>query len=123
MSVIGEKITDYTGKVTSVTMTAGGAVINAEAEVGPFGTALYTETVGPAVDAAGETGPFSTQTQAFLPDGSTMSFTVTGTWRKSGQHKWELKGIGLAADGQCSFVVEEHDLATRSTTGTIYALD
>ena len=123
MSVIGEKVTDYAGKVTSTTITEAGAVVNVEAEVGPFGTVLYTATLGPAVDAAGEKGPFATRTQAFLPDGRTMSFSVAGTWRKSGHHKWELKGIGLAADGQRNFVVEELELATRSTKGTIYALD
>ena len=57
LSIIGEKQGELKGKVTSVTMTAGGAMVNVDAQVGPFGTVLYTETFGPAVDLAGEAGP------------------------------------------------------------------
>ena len=42
MRVIGEKIADYTGKVTTTTVTEAGVVLNVEADVGPFGTVLYT---------------------------------------------------------------------------------
>ena len=122
-SVIGEKITDYTGKVTTTTVAEAGVVPNVEADVGPFGTVHYTETFGPAGDAAGETGPVTLRGQCFLADGGTLPFTGAGTWRKSGHHQWRVKNINLAADGQRVFVVEEWDLATRSTQGTVYALD
>ena len=123
MRVIGEKIADYTGKVTTTTVTEAGVVPNVEADVGPFGTVLYTVTFGPAGDAAGETGPVTLRGHCFLADGGTLPFTGAGTWRKSGHHRWRVKTINLAADGQRVFVVEEWDLATRSTKGTVYALD
>ena len=59
MSVIGEKRGELKGKVTSVTMTAGGVVVNVDADVGPSGTVLYTEPFGLAVD----------RRQDFLPGG------------------------------------------------------
>ena len=52
-----------------------------------------------------------------------MSVSGGGTWRTIGVHKWELKVINLGSDGQRVLVVEELDLATRSTKGTAYALD
>ena len=72
MGAIGEKIADYTGQVTSVTLTETGTVLNAEGEAGPFGTYLYTATFGPAVDPAGETGSLTGRVQDFRPDGSVV---------------------------------------------------
>ena len=123
MSAIGAKISDYTGKVTSATVTEAGAVINAEGDAGSFGTYMYTVTFGPAVDTAGETGPLTGRVQGFRPDGSVVPQVVTGVWRKSGHHQWEVKAINMVADGNRFFFVEAWDLATRSLTGTIYALD
>ena len=123
MSAIGEKISDYTGKVTSVTLTEAGSIMNAEGEAGPFGTYLYTATFGPAGGPAGETGPLTGRVQDFRPDGSVVPQVVTGVWRKRGHRQWEVKAINMAADGKCLFFVEVWDLATRSISGTIYALD
>ena len=116
MGPIGEKVADYTGQVTSATITAEGSVMNAEAY-------MYTATFGPAVDAAGETGPLTGRVQDFRPDGSVVPQVVTGVWRKSGHHQREVKAINMATDGNCFFFVEVWDLATRSISGTIYALD
>ncbi len=61
--------------------------------------------------------------QIFGPEGEVRRFVSAGTWRKSGHHKWEIKHIPLAADGQRMFVVDDFDLVTRSTNGAVYALD
>ena len=103
MSVIGEKLGEISGKITSVTITEAGNAVNLEAEVGSVGTVLATLTFG--------------------PDGSSPSFTSGGTWRTSGHHKWEIKDISLDSEGQRMLVVDEFDLATRSHKGTIYSLD
>lgn len=122
MSVIGEKVTEFAGKITSVTMTETGAVVNAEVDAGPFGMVMYTVTFGQAVDAAGKTGPHTILGQGFPPDGSTLTFAGGGTWRNSGHHR-ELKHITLLSDGQRSFAVDNLDFAARTAAGTIYALD
>ena len=123
MSVIGKKLGEINGKITSVTITEAGNAVNLEAEVGSLGTVLGTVTFGPAVDAAGETGPITIHGQMLAPDGSSRSFTSGGTWRTSGHHKWEIKHIPLDSDGQRMFVVDEFDLATRTHKGTAYAMD
>ena len=123
MSVILEKTGAFTGKVTSVTMTDAGPVVNVELEGDSYGTILVTTTFGPAVDNAGEVGPVTERAQAFLPDGSTVNYTNAGTWKKVGDHRWDVRMINLASNGERALTVEEWDLATRSTKGTIYALD
>ena len=123
MSQIGKKLADYTGKVTSFTMSEAGGTANVEADAGDFGTILYTTTFGPPVDTAGDTEAVSVIGQRFLPDGSTLPVTGGGTWRKIGTHKFELKVINQSADGQRYFVIEVGGLATRSPKGTIYELD
>ena len=58
MSVLGEKLGEISGRITSVTMTAAGMVVTAEAgAMKEFVGAQATVTFGPAIDAAGETGP------------------------------------------------------------------
>ena len=123
MSVIGEKISEIMGKVTSTTVTEAGNSVNLEIEAGPFGLVSCTTTFGAPLDVASETGPISERGCCFLADGSFLPYTGVGTWRTSGHHKWEVKLINLAADGQRVFAVYELELATRSIKGTIYALD
>jgi len=124
MRAIGEKIADYTGEVTSATMTAAGSVLNAEGTSGAyFGRFGYTATFGPPVDVSGETGPLAGRVQDFRPDGSVVSQVVTGVWRTSGTHQWEVKAINVGADGGRFFFVETWDLPLGLLTGTIYALD
>ena len=37
MNVLGEKLTDFAGKITSVTATEAGLAVNVENKTGPFG--------------------------------------------------------------------------------------
>jgi len=119
MSAIGGKQAEISGKITSVTIRDTGSEVNVEANVGSFGTVAF----GPAVDAAGETGSVTVRGQALRPGGATVPFSGGGTWRKSGEHRREIKHISVDTEGQRIFVVDEFDLATRSNTGTVYALD
>lgn len=123
MSVIGEKVTETSGRITSVTMTEAGAVVNIDWDAGPLGTPVSTEMWGQAVDGAGKTGPVTAQGMMFGPDGSATPYTGSGTWHASGQHHWDVKWILLIRDGTRLFVDLEYDLATRSVKGTGYALD
>ena len=123
MSALGEKQAEISGKITSVTIRDTGSEVNVEANVGSFGMVFGTVAFGPAVDAAGETGPVTVRGQALRPGGATVPFNGGGTWRKSGEHRREIKHISIDAEGQRKFVVDDFDLATRSDTGTVYALD
>ena len=123
MSVIGEKLAEVRTKVTSMTVTEAGIMVNQEAEDDVLGTVVATATFGPAADAGGETGPVTERGQFFAPDGSSRTYTQAGTWRTVGQHKWETKQIGVDSAGSRTLAVEVWDLATRSTVAKIYSLD
>ena len=91
MNVLGEKLTDFAGKITSVTATEAGLVVNVEGETGSFGNVLYTVTLGPAVTPEQETGAHTIRGQAFSPDGGTLEFSGGGVWRSSGPNQRILK--------------------------------
>jgi hypothetical protein len=78
MYVLGGKLTDFAGKITSVTATEAGLVVNVENETGPFGNVLYTVTLGPAIVPEEETGAHTIRGQAFSPDGGTVEFSGGG---------------------------------------------
>ncbi len=123
MGVLGEKLTDFAGTITAVTVTEAGVMVNAEVEAGPFGNVLYTVTLGPAIDAEGETGAHTIRGQAFSPDGGTATFSGGGVWRSSGTNQRILKHITLLADGQRTFAVDNLDFVRHRASGTVYALD
>ena len=122
MSVIGEKLTEFAGTMTSVAMTETETVVNNAVDAGPFGTVLYTLTFGERVDAAGETGPHTIRGQCFSPDGTTLTFVGGGTWRNRGNHR-ELKHVTVLSDGQRTFAVENLDFNAQTASGTIYGLE
>ncbi len=123
MNVLGEKLTDFAGKITSVTATEAGLVVNVENETGPFGNVLYTVTLGPAVIPEEETGAHTIRGQAFSPDGGTLEFSGGGVWRSSGPNQRILKHITQLANGQRTFAVDNFDLVKNTASGTVYALD
>ena len=123
MNVLGEKLTDFAGKITSVTATEAGLVVNVENETGPFGNVLYTVTLGPAIVSEEETGAHTIRGQAFSPDGATVEFSGGGVWRSSGPNQRILKHITQLADGQRTFAVDNFDLVKNTAFGTVYALD
>ena len=123
MSVVGDKQSDITGKITSITIRESGSQVNLEADVGSFGIVFGTVNFNPSVDANKETGTVVVRGQALRPDGTNASFRCAGTWRKSGRSRWEIKHISIDDEGQRMFVVDEFDLENRSTTGVVYALD
>ncbi len=123
MNVLGEKLTDFAGKITSVTATEVGLVVNVENETGPFGNVLYTVTLGPAIAPEEETGAHTIRGQAFSPDGGTLEFSGGGVWRSSGPYQRILKHITQLANGQRTFAVDNFDLVKNTASGTVYALD
>ena len=121
MSVIGEKITDFTGTITSVTMQDGSTLVNFEEDT--FGTVLGTAIFRPGAGDAAEAGPFTVRATLFMSDGGVQSVKGEGTWRKVGSQQWEEKAILVGDDHQRLYVVDVFDFGTHSTKGTVYALD
>jgi hypothetical protein len=121
MSAIGEKQGEFTGTITSVTITETDAVVTFEEDT--LGLVLGTATFGRAIDPEGETGPFTVHAKVLLSEGGILSVRGTGAWRKTGPQQWEEKAILLGNGGERFFVVDEFDLAARTTKGVYYALD
>ena len=67
MSAIGEKQGEFTGTITSVTITETDAVVTFEEDT--LGLVLGTATFGCAIDPRGETGPFTVHAKALLAEG------------------------------------------------------
>ena len=123
MNVLGEKLTDFAGKITSVTATEAGVVVNVENETGPFGNVLYTVTLGPAIAPEEETGGTYDSRASILARGGTVEFSGGGVWRTSGPNQRILKHITQLANGQRTFAVDNFDLVKNTAFGTVYALD
>ena len=123
MNVLGEKLTDFAGKITSVTATEAGLVVNVENETGPFGNVLYTVTLGPAIAPEEETGGTYDSRASILARGGTVEFSGGGVWRTSGPNQRILKHITQLANGQRTFAVDNFDLVKNTAFGTVYALD
>ena len=89
-AVIGQKITDFAAKVTSVTYLENKSVINLQTfgDVGPYGTVGVTATFSRPVDGDGSTGPYSSQGISFRKDDSVERISSQGVWRSLGQHRW-----------------------------------
>ncbi len=123
MNIIGEKVTDFAGKITSVTATEAGLVVNVENESGSFGNVLYTVTFGPSIVAEEETGAHTIRGVAFAPEGGTVEFSGAGVWYSSGPNKRVLKHITQLANGQRTFAVDNFDLVKNTAYGVVYSLD
>ena len=123
MSVIGEKLGEMSGRITTITVTEAGAAANCEWDSGELGTILETATFCPSVDATGAPGTVSSRSQAVLPDGTTLTYASGGTWRSVGPQRWEVKLINLASTGDRVFTVETWHLKTHTTEAVLYALD
>jgi hypothetical protein len=123
--VIGEKITDFSATITSITYLEDRNVLNiqSDGEVGPYGTVGVTATFMHSVDAKRTTGAYSSRGISFRPDGTLVGITGQGAWRSLGKHRWEVKTIGISTEGKRSLAVGVVELATMSFKGSIYALD
>ena len=123
MNILGNKLTDFAGTITSVTVTETGMVVNVQNETGPFGNVLYTVTLGPAIVPEEETGAHTIRGQAFSPEGETLKFSGRGVWRSSGSNHRILKHITLLEDGQRMLAVDNFDFTEQTASGSVYALD
>ena len=121
MSVTGEEQSEFMGTITSVTITETEAVVTFEEDT--LGLVLGTATFGRAVDSEGATDPFTVEAQVLLAEGRGMSVRGMRAWRKAGPQQWEEKAILLGNEGQRFFVVDEFDLAARTTKGMYYVLN
>jgi len=125
MAGVGEKLADFSAKVTSVNYLEDRNVLTIESDgdIGKYGTVGASVTFMPPVDAKGTVGPYSGKGMTFRPDGTTVGFTSHGVWKSLGGHRWQVNTIGLGTDGARTLAVGVLELKTMSFKGSIYGLN
>lgn len=125
MAGVGEKISDFSAKVTSVNYMEGKNVLTMESDgdIGKYGTVGASATFMAPVDAKGMVGPYTGRGMSFRPDGTTVSFTSNGVWKSLGGHRWQVNTIGLGTDGGRTLAVGILELKTMTFKGSIYNLN
>jgi hypothetical protein len=123
--ILGKKITNFAAKVTSVTYLEDRSILNLQTfgDVGPYGTVGVTATFMRPVDGKGTTGPYSSQGISFRSDGAVERLSSHGVWTSLGQHRWQVKAIGISSEGASMLAVGTMELETMSFKGTVYSLD
>ena len=122
--VVGEKISDFASKVTSVTYLEGRNVVNlqTESDVATYGTVGSTaEFIAPS-RAKGTTGVYKTRGMAFRPDGATIGFTGHGAWKALGDNRWSVTSIIVDDEGARNIAVATLELKTMMMKGSLYKL-
>jgi len=119
--LIGEKITDWTATVSPGKVSSDKNEVHLHSkDVGPMGEVMATFTFV-------NDGTISGNGLSFQDGGKVISFSVGGAWttiKKEGKdtHSWQVKDMGIDAEGNKIFGIWTLDLASMSATGSIYNL-
>ncbi len=119
--ILGEKVGDFTAKMTPAEVFKGGNKVNLHTkDFGDYGEMFWTATFH-------NDGSFTEEGMSFQEGGKVSTFSSTGTWstvQKNGQdtHRWKVAVIVTNSDGE-KFVAEStYDLATMTNKGSVYTL-
>lgn len=122
---LGEKISDFSASITSITYMEDRNVVNlqSDGDIGKYGTVGATAEFMAPVDEKASTGQYNARGVSFRPDGELVEFTSQGVWNSLGGHRWQVKTIGLGSDGERTLTVGVVELKTMSFKGSVYKLD
>lgn len=123
--VVGEKVADFSAKVTSVRYLKDRTELNLESEgaIGELGTVQATATFKNPTTQKPASGIYKARGASFRPDGSVVDFSAHGVWHALGEHRWQVKSIGLGSDGMRTMAVGVLELKSMTMKGAVYALD
>lgn len=122
---VGKKLFDFTVPITSVSYHADRTEINLQTSspVADLGTVGATITLYSPVNATVIAGLYSSEGAAFRPDDKVITFSGRGSWKAIGNHRWQLDGISLNAEGTRSYFSSVLSLDGMSVSGSAYSLD
>ena len=122
----GKEVASFSTKTTSMTKSVDSAGnhqfdMNMEGTVSGAwsGTVLLT-MIGSTSDF--QSGTYTADSAAYLDDGSVVTGTGSGVFGSVGDHKWQVNGTGVLADGSRFAAEAELDLASRSYNGKIFEI-
>lgn len=122
---VGKKLFDFSVPITSVTYHADRTEINLQtaSPVADLGTVGATISLYNPVNATVVAGLYSSEGAAFRPDDKVITFSGRGAWKAIGNHRWQLNGISINAEGKRSYFSSVLSLADMAVSGSSYSLD
>ena len=117
--VDGEKIS-LTGKITDITLSDAGGVINVEADNEKYGKTWLTYNIKLSNPASSDKGSFHGRAVAINNEGSRNSATRQGLWSRNG-YIYSFLSLDDVSDGNQYLCITEMNVKTNTVEMSFYA--
>ena len=117
--VEGEKIS-LTGKITDITLSDAGGVINVEADNEKYGKTWLTYNIKLSNPSSSDKGSFHGRAVAINNEGSRNSATSQGVWSRNG-YIYSFLSLDDVSDGNQYLCITEMNVKTNTVEMSFYA--
>ena len=117
--VDGEKIS-LTGKITDITLSDAGGVINVEADNEKYGKTWLTYNIKLSNPSSSDKGSFHGRAVAINNEGSRNSATRQGLWSRNG-YIYSFLSLDDVSDGNQYLCITEMNVKTNTVEMSFYA--
>ena len=117
--VKGEKIS-LTGKITDITLSDAGGVINVEADNEKYGKTWLTYNIKLSNPGSSDQGSFHGRAVAINNEGSRNSATRQGLWSRNG-YIYSFLSLDDVSDGNQYLCITEMNVKTNTVEMSFYA--
>ena len=117
--VDGERIR-LTGKITDVSLTENGGIINVEADNEKYGKTWLTYNIKLSNPGSSDQGSFHGRAVAINKDGSRGSSTRQGLWSRNG-YIYSFLSLDDVSDGNQYLCITEMNVKTNTVEMSFYA--
>ena len=112
---------DFTGNITSITLTDEGGVINVVGETGEYGKVWLTYNLNLDNPATPNQGSFTGRAVAIDDNGNRNSATRQGVWERKG-NMMHFKSLDDVSDGNQYLCITSANLTDDSLTMKFYSV-
>ena len=112
---------DFTGNITSITLTDEGGVINVVGETGEYGKVWLTYNLNLDNPATPNQGSFTGRAVAIDDNGNRNSATRQGVWERKG-NMMHFKSLDDVSDGNQYLCITSANLSDDSLTMKFYSV-
>jgi len=112
---------DFTGNITSITLTNEGGVINVVGETGEYGKVWLTYNLNLDNPATPNQGSFTGRAVAIDDNGNRNSATRQGVWERKG-NMMHFKSLDDVSDGNQYLCITSANLTDDSLTMKFYSV-
>ena len=118
---INGDVYDFTGNITSITLTDEGGVINVVGETGEYGKVWLTYNLNLDNPATPNQGSFTGRAVAIDDNGNRNSATRQGVWERKG-NMMHFKSLDDVSDGNQYLCITSANLTDDSLTMKFYSV-